>query len=73
MANKRSYAPRFEIFPTWGNVPEDARHLVSAKYFFHIVASNGRILAHGETYHRKADAIRACKAINPNYEIVVKE
>lgn len=32
-------------------------------YFFRIVASNGRILAHSETYYNRSDAVSAANLI----------
>lgn len=59
----RVYSPRFEIVRTWGDVPEAARHLIACRWFFRIRASNGRILAHSESYWRKSDCMKAIRAV----------
>lgn len=40
-------------------------------WYFRVVASNGRIMAHGWGYDRLASAKKACRAINPKLEIRV--
>lgn len=52
--------PHFEIIP-----------LALGGWYFRIVASNGRIMAHSEVYERLASAKKACRAINPKLEIRV--
>lgn len=47
----RSYLPRFEIKRT------------GDQWFFHVVASNGEILAHSETYGSKRGALRAVRSV----------
>ena len=56
---------RFEIEFTY-NVFEMRR------YYFRIRSSNGRTLAHSETYNSLASTMRACRIINPKMRIVVK-
>ena len=43
--------PRFEI------------KRVGSQWFFHVVASNGCILAHSETYKRKRDCLNGVRAV----------
>lgn len=48
---KRNYAPRYEVKRT------------GDQWFFHVIASNGEIIAHSEAYRRKAGALRGIRAV----------
>lgn len=59
---------RFEVRGAYDVYPQ---HNVM-RWFFHVIAGNGRILCHSEQYNTRASAVKACRAVNPKLEIVFK-
>lgn len=43
------------------------------RYFWHLKAGNGEIIAHGEGYHNKADALHAIELVQGSGIAVVEE
>lgn len=55
----RVYSPRFDL------------KRVGNQWFFHVVASNGNVLAHSESYKRKSDCLKAIRAVKRARDIRV--